>query len=334
MNKIRIGVISPSEIAFRRFMPAILNHDSFEYVGVAYPTSDEWDNASVSQLDLEINKAKDFMKEYGGNIYEGYKSVISDPSIDAIYLPLPPALHYKWAKLALENNKHVFLEKPSTTNEKDTLELVELANSKSLALHENYMFQYHNQIDLLKELIDTKEVGETRLIRTNFGFPKRLSNDFRYNKDLGGGALLDCGGYPLRLMSKLMEHDLEVIASKLVYNENDIDLFGSVMLTNSDVIGQVSFGMDNAYKCDIEVWGSNGTIYTGRVFTAPEGFETSIVINKNNQESTISVRGDDTFYKSIDKFYKCITDDNIRELEYKELLTQIRLVEEVRKEGK
>jgi len=244
-------------------------------------------------------------------------------------LPLPPALHYKWAKLALENKKHVFLEKPSTTCVEHTKELCSLAKQNNLAIHENYMFIYHNQIDEIKKMIDEGIVGDIRLIRGNFGFPKRPANDFRYNKALGGGALLDCGGYPIRLMQLMIGNDIHVDAAKLIFNEQDIDLYGSVQLSNESSIAQISFGMDNGYKCDLEIWGSIGTIYTGRIFSAPDSLSCEIQININNEITTKILEPDDTFRKSLVQFYQCVEEQAIRNEEYGDILRQIALVEDV-----
>lgn len=334
MNKIRIGVICPSEIAMRRFMPALKKVEEVSYVGFAYPTLDDWNNASKANIDNEIKKAEQFKKSYSGKIFEGYKSIIESDEIDAIYIPLPPGLHYKWAKLALENKKHVFLEKPSTTSEIYTKELVELAKKNNLALHENYMFQYHNQVEIIKNLMDSKVIGNIRLIRANFGFPKRAENDFRYNKNLGGGALLDCGGYPLRLISILIEDNLKVDTARLFHNEEGVDLYGSVQLSSDSKVAQISFGMDNSYKCDIEVWGSLGTLSTNRIFTAPNDFNVEIKIVNNDGEKIINVDSDDSFYKSIKKFVQCVKNDYVRRNDYKELLQQSYLIDQVRKEHK
>ena len=333
MEKIRIGIICPSEIAFRRFMPALKKCNYFEYVGVAYPNQNDWNQASKSNLDNEKEKAISFQKKYGGKIFDGYESIIKSDLIDAIYLPLPPALHHQWAKLALENDKHVFLEKPSTTSLKDTQEIIDFAKSKKLALHENYMFQYHKQIDIIKKLLHNNVIGETRLIRANFGFPKRAANDFRYNKKLGGGALLDCGGYPVKLITLLLGKGVQTDSSKLFYNEQGIDLYGSVQLSSSNMVAQISFGMDNSYKCDVEIWGNLGTITTNRIFTAPDGFETDIIITKNGNQEIVHVDGDDAFLSSILKFYKCITDLKHREEEYEEILLQSKLIENIKEKS-
>lgn len=334
MKKIRIGIICPSEIAIRRFMPALEKIEEIEYVGVAYPSLVDWNNASEENIDLEYKKAIEFKNKYGGKIFNGYRNLVESNEIDAVYIPLPPALHYKWAKLALENNKHVFLEKPSTTSYNDTSDLIKLAKYKNLALHENYMFQYHNQIRTIKEIIDSNIIGEIRLIRTNFGFPKRDENDFRYNKNLGGGALLDCGGYPIRLISNLLGENLNVDAAKLFYNENGVDLYGSVQLSTKDRVAQISFGMDNSYKCDIEIWGSLGTIFTDRIFTAPNNLDINIKVQNNKEEKNIHVDSDDSFYKSIKIFLNCINDKNVRNKEYDQLLNQSYIIEQIRKESK
>ena len=213
----KIGILGTSEIAFRRFLPALAQSGDFTYTGVASRTPE---------------KAKLF-QQYGGEVYDGYDALLADESIEAVYVPLPPALHYEWGKKALEAGKHLFLEKPSTTSAKDTKALLDMAVEKGLAVHENYMFQYHAQLKALKEIEQSGRIGEVRLYRMAFGFPKRAANDFRYDKALGGGALLDCGGYTLRLASLLLGDTAKVVYSKLNYaDEFDVDLYGSAALVN------------------------------------------------------------------------------------------------------
>jgi len=120
MDKIRIGVICPSEIAFRRFLPSLRKAEEFEYVGVAMASKEEFVGATDEILAKERQKAQTFVDNYGGKIFEGYANLISSEEVDAIYLPLPPALHFKWAKMALQQGKHVLVEKPSTTSFADT----------------------------------------------------------------------------------------------------------------------------------------------------------------------------------------------------------------------
>ncbi len=325
MKHIRIGVLCPSEIAFRRFMPALKQLENFTFVGIAAATEREWrGSGSDIAVPSEVKKAEAFIAEYGGKLFCGYEALITSPEIDAIYIPLPPALHFKWAKLALEHDKHVFLEKPFTTSVKDTEALIALAEKKGLALHENYMFAFHSQLNFIREQVKSGEIGDVRLIRIDFGFPFRGANDFRYNKALGGGALLDCGGYTVKLATLLLGDSAKVTASVLNSKEGfEVDLFGSATLTNDEgLTAQVSFGMDNSYRCSLDIWGSTGSIYTNRILTAPVGYRPSVTVRTADGEKVHTLEEDDSFKKSILRFHECIEDEKTRVFNYSAILKQ------------
>lgn len=338
MKKVRIGIICPSEIAFRRFMPAIQKCENAEYIGVAHANAKEWFGGRTpdeSVIQNEAKKAQTFADTYGGNVFDSYEALLASPDVDAIYLPLPPALHFKWAKAALECGKHIFVEKPSTTAAGDTENLLHLAASKHLAVHENYMFAFHKQIAEIQDIIASGRIGEVRLYRIAFGFPQRAKNDFRYSKALGGGALLDCGGYTLKLAAMLLGESARVAYSHLNYTDGfDVDIYGSAALVNDEgVTAQLSFGMDNSYKCELEVWGSKGFLRTGRILTAPDGYKPTAEITVGNETETVKLSADDTFGKSIEHFCKCVNDGKAREENYKAILKQAELVEKVKGES-
>ena len=340
--KYRIGLICPSEIAYRRFMPSLIKSEHFEFVGLAKAKKEEWFDSSLSDSDfreidlINTTKANSFMEQYGGNLYTSYEELITSKEIDAVYIPLPPALHFKWAKLALLNNLHVFVEKPSTTSLENTKELVEIARDRKLALHENYMFIFHSQIREIDSVIKSGCLGEIRLIRIDFGFPNRGKNDFRYNKNLGGGALLDCGGYVLKYADYLLGGDSTIISATLrTKNDYEVDLYGCGTMSNkNNEIVQFSFGMDNDYRCSIEIWGSEASLHSNRILTAPEGFEPTYQIIKNGEVNIYKMNSDDAFLKSINHFYNCICDENNREENYKTIIKQEILVDDFMKKCK
>lgn len=330
---VRIGIICPSEIALRRFLPALQKSSSFKFAGVAVASPDEWDGATPSVLEREKQKASQFITGYGGEVFGGYKALISNAEVDAVYLPLPPALHYKWAKLALGCGKHVLVEKPSTAKLSDSQELIDAAKKNNLALHENYMFVFHNQLQAIEEIVQSGAIGDVRLYRISFGFPKRALNDFRYNKTLGGGALLDCGGYTLKYASMLLGRTAKVVYAQSNYTrEFNVDVYGSATLSNdSGLTAQVAFGMDNSYKCDLEVWGSSGTLTTGRILTAPDDFIPEVAIKRGNDFEIRKLPRDDAFMKSIKHFQCCIEDMSIRLENYDSILRQAELVNQFSK---
>jgi predicted dehydrogenase len=334
MDKLRIGVLCPSEIAFRRFLPSLQKLPCFEYAGVAIASKTEWFGGVPDRavIDAETAKAENFRAGYGGEVFESYESLLSRDEIDCAYIPLPPALHYEWAKMALQNGKHVLLEKPFTDSLGKTEELIGIAKERSLAVHENYMFQYHSQIDYIRNMAESGTIGDIRLYRLDFGFPFRGMQDFRYNKALGGGALLDCGGYTLKLASILLGETVRLVHSSLHGKAGfDVDVYGHATLANADgLTAQVSFGMDNSYKCSLEAWGSAGTICTNRVFTAPDGFRPVVKIRIGNGETEQTLGTDDSFKKSLERFYTCVCNTEDREANCEAILRQARLVEEIR----
>lgn len=336
---IKIGIICPSEIAFRRFLPALQkSNDKIQFAAIGIASPEEWfgDLANISQEQIEEQQARErvkaqtFTNQYGGEIIVGYGNLVSSDLIDATYIPLPPALHFKWAKKSLEAGKHVFVEKPSTTCLEDTDELIRIADEKKLALHENYMFIYHEQLKKLDEIVNSGEIGNVRLYRISFGFPLRQFNDFRYNKGLGGGALLDAGGYCIKYANHLLGGNAKVVTAQANNIEGfEVEMYGSATMVNDDgAITQLAFGMDNDYKCDIEIWGSKGTISSGRILTAPSDFVPTYTIKKNQNIEIHELPADDAFLKSIERFVDCIENEQIRKDEYDILHTQEILVEQ------
>ena len=322
---IRIGVIGTSDIAKRRMIPAIKKCKEFEYAGVAIAGQNEWNildlkSNGVYNLESKIQKAKGFEDLFGGKTYLSYNALLDDSSIDAVYIPLPPALHFYWAKKALDKGKHVLLEKPLTVSLQETKTLIDIASNNNLALTENYGFVYHSQFEKLQQLFKDGKIGSLRLIRATFGFPHRAQNDFRYSKELGGGALLDCGGYVIKAACCFMNSPKIVASSLTVTPEHEVDIYGSITLQDKDLVAQLSFGMDNSYKCDFELWGSTGALISTRAYTAPDNFDSSIILSNKDGNEEISCGKDDQFGKTLINFSYCINDSTTRENEIKNIL--------------
>ena len=195
------------------------------------------------------------------------------------------------------------------------------------------MFVYHRQLQTVKDLIARGEIGKVRQYRVSFGFPRRAVNDFRYNRILGGGALLDAGGYCMKLASWLLGDSARLVCANSYYeDEFDVDIFGSCTMTNDEgTVVQMSFGMDCDYKCDLEAWGSKGTLSTGRILTAPDGLEPDMTIKHNQEYTTLKLPADNAFEKSIRRFYECLSNDVVREDNYQVIERQSAFVEQFMK---
>jgi len=334
---IRIGVLGTASIAERRMIPAILKHTDYEYVGVATATKEETGIDCTNEAFLPVQrrkaeKADSFAQKFGGETVVGYENMLKQADIDAVYIPLPPALHFKWMMLALQYGKHVISEKPLTVSEAQSRIAVSEAKERGLALIENYGFCWHRQMKLIQEYVRDGSIGDLRLIRASFCFPHREESDFRYSKELGGGALLDCGGYTVKAASAFLGASSKIISQNLVITPgHEVDVFGSATMRNENgLCAQLSFGMDNAYVCELEVWGSRGSITATRAFTAPDGYGAPVMIRRGS-ETEERQEMDDQFFELLTEFEKCVYSDSRRILEYDNMLLQSRLVEEIGK---
>ena len=330
---IRVGVLGTASIAERRMIPAILHHPAYEYVGASIATREETDPAITEiefqpRWDHRLQRAAEFKAKFGGNTTFGFSAMLQRDDLDAVYIPLPPALHHRWVLEALKNGKHVIAEKPITTSLAATKEIIQEAEKRNLAVIENYGFCYHAQTKMIQKLIWEGTIGELRLIRAAFCFPHRAEDDFRYKKALGGGALLDCGGYTLKAASLFLGEDTKVVCSHLETTPgHEVDVYGTATVQNSrGQQAQLSWGMDNAYQCELQINGSKGLITASRIFTAPAGFEAPVTVQCGQKREEYKL-ADDQFEKLIDKFTRCASDPERRAQKYKEILHQSELVE-------
>jgi len=332
----RIGIICPAEIAMRRFMPALQYVSELEFAGVGmYSRAERFAHSAVPREQVECimarerEKVRSFLSLYGGQLYDSYQAVVEADDLAAVYIPLPPALHFIWAKKALMAGKHVIVEKPATISVHEADVLLELARKHGLVLHENYMFMFHAQLKAIAHMLAEGRIGEVRLIRLAFGFPRRAEGDFRYQATLGGGALLDAGGYVLKYAAHLLGNTARIVSAQMNYVKNvNVDMYGSGMLVNADgLTAQIAFGMDNEYKCELEVWGSKGTLHTGRVLTAPAGFVPQVTLCCHGQKEVLDLPADDAFRKSLEHFVISTKDAVKRCKNYDDIKKQAALVE-------
>lgn len=316
MKKWTVGVLGASDIAFKRFLPALEKSELFTFAGIAA---------------RDATRCAPYIERFGGKAYSNYLTLIRAQDIDCVYVSLPPGLHYHWGEKVLQAGKHLLMEKPFTTSQSDTKKLLALAGKQGVAVHENYMFLFHRQIQKITGLIEANILGEIRMIRTAFTFPFRGTNDFRYQRELGGGALLDCGGYPLALASYLLGSTAKVEWASLTDpSEYGVETGGSAVLKNkSGAVAHVFFGMDDTYRCELEVWGSKASLYAPRVFTAPPEFPVKLKINGGGMEQEALVGADDQFLHSLEHLGKLIETPALREAWRRRICEQSALVEQV-----
>ena len=142
-------------------------------------------------------------------VHNSYEELLRDPLLDAVYIPLPAALHGAWSIAALDAGKHVLVEKPFAANAPEAQQVAEAAGS--LVLMEAFHSLYHPLVGQVREVLDSGELGTiTSAASWNYA-PIPPGRDIRWNSALGGGALMDVGCYPVRMLQHLFGYEATVL---------------------------------------------------------------------------------------------------------------------------
>ncbi|MQA33761.1 Gfo/Idh/MocA family protein [Modestobacter roseus] len=133
-----------------------------------------------------------------------YDAVVDDPDVDAIYIPTPAAMHGRWIRRAIDAGKHVLCEKPFTANADEAEMIAELALGSDLVVMEAFHSVHHPMWSRVTDLVSSGSLGEVLDATATFVVPHADRTDIRWDAALGGGALMDLGCYPVRLLLDLL----------------------------------------------------------------------------------------------------------------------------------
>jgi predicted dehydrogenase len=152
-----------------------------------------------------------------------YSSLVEDPDIDAVYVPLPNGLHGRWTLASIAAGKPVLCEKPFTANAEEARHVAEAARSSDVVVMEAFHNRHHPMAPRLKEIVSSGELGPIRRIESSLCFPLPSSGDIRYNLALAGGAMMDAGCYPLNLCRYLVGREPVVTRASALTRGTGID---------------------------------------------------------------------------------------------------------------
>ncbi|WP_258573956.1 Gfo/Idh/MocA family protein [Actinomadura parmotrematis] len=314
----RIGVIGCADIARRRTLPALAAHPGVRLAAIA---------------SRDPAKARRFADLFGGDPVTGYAALLERDDVDAVYVPLPAALHAAWVERALRSGRHVLAEKPLTTSAADTEALVALAASRGLALLENFMFLCHSQHARVRALVADGAIGEVRGLTAEFAFPPVPADSTLYRPDLGGGVLTDAGVYPLRTALLHLGPGLEVRGAHLrIDEEHGVDVSGSALLAApGGATAHLTWGADRAYRSRYALWGSTGRIELPWAFTPPATHRAVVRVERRDRVEELTLPAEDHFAGAVAAFVARVRDGAPSVLEGAALVEQARLVDRVRR---
>ena len=317
---LKVGVMGCASIAQRAMIPAILECENTALVAVASRTQE---------------KAEEFAQHFDCDALVGYDALLERDDIDAVYMPLPTGLHSQWVTEALDAGKHILVEKSFAENFASAERMLNLAREKNLLVVENYLFVHHAQHRWVQDFIAEGNLGGIHLFRSTFGFPPLPRENFRYDKRLGGGALLDAGGYVIKAAQAFLGPDVSLVGAVLRYDaELGVDLYGEAMLKNpAGQVAQVAFGFNYFYQCNYEILGTQGKLTVERAFTPPPGFQPIVHFERQGEKEEFVLPPDNHYRNMFDFFSAAVETPDTYNIHWDELLLQARLLDEIRKKG-
>jgi len=281
---VRIGILGCSEIARRKFIPAL---QSCRNACLAALSSRNREKAAelLSGIDCPILT---------------HDELLLNKSIDLVYLSLPNHLHEEWSIRVLDSGKHLICEKPLSTSLGSAEKILECAARNARLIYENQMFLFHPQHEIVKTLIESERIGRVVALRAFFGFPFPKTGDFRLDPDQGGGAFHDLARYPLGIALHLLKGRLRDFKGQSLWHDGLNTAVNGTALTDADELFSFTILFGQQYESLYEVIGDKGKIRLERAFTTPHDYSNRIILTEGSTVTEIPVPPADHFQLMIE----------------------------------
>ncbi|MEP6831502.1 MAG: Gfo/Idh/MocA family oxidoreductase [Rhizomicrobium sp.] len=267
MEPVRWGVISTAKIGIEKVIPGLQKGSAARVIAIA----------SANEI-----RARDAAARLGiETVHRSYEALLADPSIEAVYNPLPNHLHVPWSIRAMEAGKHVLCEKPIALSAAEAVQLVQAEARTGKRVAEAFMVRYHPQWRRAKALASDGTIGDAQLIRVVFAYWNVDPQDICNKMETGGGGLYDIGCYAIAAARFLFGAEpTRAIATIDRDPQFKVDRLASGLIDFADGRQLVfSSATQIAARQSVEILGSKGRILIPVPFNVDPATPTEIVID-------------------------------------------------------
>lgn len=303
------GVLGYARIAKNSIIPAIARADNARVYGVASRHRDE----------LPVGE---WQKSYGD-----YAALLADDAIQAVYIPLPNSLHKEWVIRALEAGKHVLCEKPIGLTADEACEMQQVAKQHNRLLMEAFMYQYTDRVRVIKQVLESGELGELRHINVSFRFLLDRPGTIKMQPALGGGALYDVGCYPVNFIG-MVTGRLPVSCKAVSETEQGVDTNLSALLQYDDgLIANIHCGFNAFGRNYAEIIGTKGMLVVDKPFLDDAG---TLYLHTNEGVRELPVSESDRYQAEIRHFSSAILNEPSRLIPLDETVRNMQVLDMIR----
>ncbi len=296
LHPLRLGILGAANIA-RAFAHGVAPSPHLEIVALA---------------SRDPEKGRAFAQEIGvARVHASYEALLQDQDVDAVYIPLPNALHAEWVIRAAEAGKHVLCEKPLAVSAAQTRAMFDAARKHQVQLAEAYPYRAQPQTLKLRELLAAGTIGKLQLIQASFGFLFSDPANIRLNPALGGGALLDAGSYVANFVRMVAGELPSRVHASAHWAQSGVDrTMVATLEFRSGLLAQIACSFATAFHRRALIVGDAGSLHTTFLNSPPEGGPPTIELRQGVRATapleTIETAGGSGFLAEAEAFWKLV----------------------------
>ncbi len=301
LRKIRWGVLGYARIARVELIPAIQRAANSEFYALA--SRDEAKLAEARALFPGVKKAT----------YGSYEELLRDAEVDAVYVPLPNALHREWTIRAAEHGKHVLCEKPAGLTAAECREMIVACKANGVILMEAFMYRYTARTKEVLDVIRSGVLGEIKQVSATFRFLLSNPASIKLRPELGGGALYDVGCYPVNFIGMVADAiaggapgaggQPESVAVECV-RVGGVDVnFSALLKYSSGLLAALHCGFNAHKRVCAEITGTQGVLEIPETFFDPAG---ALTLTLGEERREIAVTASDRYRLEVEDFAEAI----------------------------
>lgn len=219
-----------------------------------------------------LEKATDFGEHYGAaNCFGSYEAMLNCPDLDVVYISTPHVFHCENSLLFLKKGIGVLVEKPAGMNLAEVEKMVACARKHNAFFMEAMWTRFFPLIQRTIDISKSGELGDLKTLRADFGFHQNFDPKSRlFDKNLGGGGILDVGIYPL-FLSLLLFGKPKSIFVKATIGKTDVDETAHMVLEyENNKTAQLFCSINDMTEVEASLYGSEGSLKLHSRFHHPK----------------------------------------------------------------
>lgn len=321
MATLNWGILGTANIALDKVIPPMQTADHCHVAAIA-SRDGEKAQAAAERLGIPHSHAS-------------YESLLADPGIDAVYIPLPNHLHVEWAIRAAEAGKHVLCEKPLGVDTADAERLLAVRERTGVYIQEAVMVRTHPQWLKVRALVHEGAIGRIQAIQGIFSYHKTDPDNIRNVAEYGGGGMLDIGFYPITTTRFVLGTEPRRIAALIDYDpELGIDRLGSALLDFPGVQASFTYGTQLAPHQRMQFFGDDGWIDVEIPFNAPNDHPCRVLLNDSEGQHIMEVETCDQYGLQATAFAHAVLENTPQPVPLEDSLANQRVLDAAFRAGR